>query len=446
MTDFIELTTDLCTFATGIVAKGNQAFFERLKEELDFRITNYKSGSEYNGWVIGDQWEVKEATIHKNGKLIYDGKSNKYGVASYSRSFEGRLNLSELKDHVFSNPQFPDWNMWHCSWLYAPWNSNWGFSMPHNLIQELPEGEYEVKLITEFIPGEMLVADYDRKGDSDTTILFQSHSCHPFMANDGHSGTAVLIRFFQWLQKRESKYTYRLIVSPEHLGTIFYLRDLPKEEFSRFAFGVFPEMMGNEAPITIGSTFTGDSYIDRIINHLVKQYSTDPEFLPFRKTVGNDETVWEAPGYEIPFIQVNRTAKRGYPYDEYHSSMDTVDILNEEKLVEFYELFKMVFFVIENNAYMKRKFDGLLALSNPKYDLYIQRIDPSVKNSHDNAEESEKWGYLQDCVVRYFDGKTSILDIAEIHNIPFMEIFEYLKTFEDHDLIEFKDYEVSRPS
>jgi hypothetical protein len=50
-------------------------------------------------------------------------------------------------------------------------------------------------------------------------------------------------------------------------------------------------------------------------------------------------------------------------------------------------------------------------------------------------EQTERWGYLQDCLPRYFDGSVTVLDIAETHDLPFVELYEYIERFEKKGLI-----------
>jgi len=159
------------------------------------------------------------------------------------------------------------------------------------------------------------------------------------------------------------------------------------------------------------------------------------EFVAFRKGVGNDETVWEAPRYEVPFIQVSR-ANLGNPPPEYHSSDDSAELMSHDLLNECFELFKMVINVLETNVTCKRKFSGLISLSNPKYDLYRMRIDPAV-NGSSLSDETERWGHFQDCVVFYLDGSHTVLDMAERHDLPYFDVLVYLAKIRDKSLVEF---------
>lgn len=104
--------------------------------------------------------------------------------------------------------------------------------------------------------------------------------------------------------------------------------------------------------------------------------------------------MWEAPGYEVPFVEFTRCEEQFAPFREYHTSLDTPDIMDEARLNEVLETLKGVVEILEENATIERKFDGLICLSNPQYDLYMERPDPAVVKDLD--AETEKWGHLLD--------------------------------------------------
>ncbi len=426
------LTRDLCRFRTGVLTEENAALFERLSKELPIEIHRYPSGSEHLGWQVPQSWKVKRALVRKGGRILFDGKSHTLGVAYYSRSFQGELSLKELMKHVVTDPKNPTAYMFHCQWQYRPWNADWALSIPHRIIRSWKPGKYEVDLETEYSKGEMLVAEANHRGEVPETIVFHSNTCHPHMANDGFAGTAVMIRLFQWLKDQPTRYSYRLLMCPEHIGTVFYLSQMSPKRLNQIVAGVFGEMMGTQGSFTLASSFLGNQLIDRAFRVTLRHYCANYRTVEWRRSVGNDETVWESPGYEVPFVQVNR-AEVGYPYREYHTSLDTPDLMDPGKLLEFYDVFQRVIFVLENNIVMKRKFRGIVCLSNPKYNLYHERMDPAVRRQV--TEDGEKWGYLNDCILRYFDGRTSLLDVAEKHDLPFDSLFHYVKKFEEKGLI-----------
>jgi len=441
--NMIGLARDLCSFRSGAVADENEGLFARIGEELPLAMFRFASGDTYNGWVVPDNWRVKRAKLFRDGAEVFDGTAHTLGVAYYSRSFSGELEWEEIKPYLVTNPDLPEAYMFHCMWQYRPWDADWALCVPYRIFKNLGPGRYRVELETEREPGEMLVAHAEAKGRSEQTIIFNSNTCHPHMANDGFAGTSVLIRLMQWLVERDNHYTYRLVLGPEHLGSVFYLRDLPEDEVARMACGVFEEMPGTKGAIKATTTFSGGHKIDLAFANALKHYTRDYELVPWRKGAGNDETVWEAPGYEVPFVEVTRCEDQFAPYPEYHSSLDTADIMIAEQLDEMLDALKRIVFALENDATIERRFDGLICLSNPAYDLYMERPDPAI--TKDLGADAEKWGHLLDCLFRYMDGTMTVLEIAERHDLPFERLHGYLKRFEDKGLVDMSFSPCSRP-
>ena len=79
--------------------------------------------------------------------------------------------------------------------------------------------------MTKFHDHEMLVGSCFHQGSSDQTIIFNAHTCHPGQLNDGFSGVLAILKIFDELKSRKTKYSYLGVIAPEHLGTVFYLSD-----------------------------------------------------------------------------------------------------------------------------------------------------------------------------------------------------------------------------
>lgn len=431
----------LCAFPTGVAAPGNEALFARLGRELPFALHRYASGEEHNGWQVPPQWSVQKALLRKQGQVIFDGTSHPLGVASLSRSFHGTLSLEALSPRLVTNPRLPGAHMFHCMWQYRPWAADWAFCVPFERVREFGPGDYAVELETTSEPGEMVVADYLHPGESPRTIVFQAHTCHPGQANDGFAAVALLVRLFQWLRGRPTRHSYRLLLGPEHLGTVFWLRDRTAGELADMAGGIFMEMPGVAAPLKAASSFLGRQDVDRAVGNAL--FATEHVAVPWRQGAGNDETVWEAPGYEIPFVELTRCRDQFDPYPEYHSSLDTAASLDPDRMEEMFAVLCRVVDILEGNAVAHRFFDGLVCLSNPRYDLYRERPDPAVDKACD--AQSERWGHLLDSLLRYFDGKTTVLDIAERHGLPFAPLLDYVRRFEAKGLVRLTPVLAGRP-
>ncbi|MFV1852256.1 MAG: DUF4910 domain-containing protein [Thalassospira sp.] len=440
--DLVALTRRLCQVKTAVVADGNQELFSLIEKELPLERFFFRSGDSFNGWMVPDNWKVIRARIFCEGEEVFDCTQNALGVAYYSKSFTGDLTLEQLKQFVVTNPDLPDAFMFHCMWQYRPWDAQWALSIPYEVFKNWPEGRYRVDLSTEYSASAMIVAHSEVKGESDKTIIFNSHTCHPHMANDGLAGAAIFIRLLQQLSEQKNYYTYRLVLAPEHIGTVFYLRDQPEQEISNMVCGVFQEMPGTSGNVKATSTFNGSQKIDLAFSNVLKHSTCGYEIVPWRKGAGNDETVWEAPGYEVPFVELTRCEDQFAPFPEYHSNLDTADILDEKQMAEMYRVLEELVFILEHDATLHRKFNGLICLSNPEYDLYMERPDPTVVK--DLEEDAEKWGHLLDCVFRYMDGSKTILEIAELHDLPFQRLYNYFQRFEEKGLVDLNFSEITR--
>lgn len=438
----IDLARELCSFVTGVVADDNEGLFNRIAEELPLEIFRFPSGKTYNGWTVPQNWRVRKATLKKDGKVVFDGTSHTLGVGSYSRSFQGELDWHELQSHMVTNPHLPEAYMFHCMWQYRLWEADWAFSVPHNVYMQWRPGKYEVDLQTEYESGEMLVGHHIKRGRSEETIVFNSNTCHPHMANDGFAGSAVLIRLMQWLAEMDTYYTYRLVLGPEHLGSVFYLHSLSKKEIDAMVGGVFEEMPGTGGALKAASTFNGGHVLDEAFANVLRHHSKKYTLVPWREGAGNDETVWEAPGYEVPFVELTRCEDQFAPFAEYHSSLDTPDLMEPEQVDEMLSVLQEVVKVLEGNATLHRRFNGLICLANPEFNLYPERPDPAVDK--DLAPDSEKWGHLVDSLFRYFDGKMTILEIAQRHDLDFFELRQYLERFQEKKLIQMKFAKIPR--
>ena len=54
----------------------------------------------------------------------------------------------------------------------------------------------------------------------------------------------------------------------------------------------------------------------------------------FREIYGNDEIVFDSPGYEIKTITFTR-----FPFKEYHTDGDTPEIISEKKITRRFKTF-----------------------------------------------------------------------------------------------------------
>lgn len=438
------LTRDLCAYPCGANTPGNTEMFQRLCEELPFTLHEYPAGAEYNGWLVPERWHVEKAEVRKDGVLLFDGCCHPLAVAALSRSFKGRLSREDLEAHLVTNPQLPEAHTFHCQWQYRPWAADWALCVPWAQMQDWGPGWYDIELVTQHATKPMQMAEYTHHGESPKTFVFQAHTCHPCQAEDGFGAVALLVKLFQSLRGRKTRYTYTLLLGPEHLGTVFWLKDKSHDELELLCGGCFMEMPGVDAPLKAASSYLGEQCIDVAVRVAMQQQGATHVHVPWRCGAGNDETVWEAPGYEVPFVELTRCQNQFAPFPFYHSQLDAVDAMCVANVEETYRVLQSCLFVLEHDAVISRHFRGLICLSHPRYDLYMPRPDPAV--DFQASAESERWGHLLDCLFRDLNGQTRLTDMAEKYALPFHALHAYLKQWEAKGLVSFAPAPVRRPS
>lgn len=430
---FLKTFEKILRLNVGVSQPDNEELFRILDRIYPLKLHRFKSGQKHNGWVVPAAWEVKRALIKQKGKTLFDGTKHPLAVVQHSPSYSGKLNKDKLHKHVFYQERAPGAYAFHCSNLYRPWAKHWGFCVPYNRWKAWPNGTFEVDLESSFKPATMIVGEAVHKGKHDTTFVFNAHTCHPCQFNDGFSGVAIILELFKWLSKRKTRYTYKAILGPEHLGTVFYTAELSKKEREKITAGVFLDFVGTRDQVSYQQTFSGEAPLDFILESIIRRRDPEAVVKPFRTIVGNDETVWEAPGIEIPFGSISRLAKGLLNYPKYHTSADDLKEASVKGLTDTLETLKSLVFVLENDCQMQRKFEGLVALSNPKYDLYIQRWEPGMRKVI--SAKDQIFGPLQDVIVRYFDNTHSVLSLARKFQVPFNDMLDYVKGFEKKGLI-----------
>lgn len=424
-----DLVRRLYPFAHSVTGPGNDAAVPAFLKELPFQVHQYPSGGDVNGWLVPEAWTVEKAEIRRDGKVVYDGTRSPLGVITQSDSFSGRMDLAALKTHLHWSPDDPDAIVYHWSRLYRPFDKDWGFCMPGGQVAQLPDGEYEVELVTRREPATMKVLDYLLPGDSPRTVLLNAHNCHPFQANDDVSGIAVGIEVMRRLQALDRRrFTYRLLVAPELIGPVFWLRDLGAEASSALAGAIMLKSVGNDADLRLQESFTGDSLMDRAAHHVFRHRYRTYDSGAFRTLYGNDETVFEAPPYNIPSISLTR-----WPFPEYHTDRDTPERLHEGRLRDTVEATLDICLGLERNVCLAPRFEGLVSLSRQGLYKTIPQVDG---DGVDYESLAGRWNRLMNCLPRHMDGRTGLLQVADLYDLPLDEVHGYAMEWVDKGLAE----------
>ena len=216
-----ELMRCLFPICRSLTGDGVRHTLRILQKYIPLEIVEVPSGSRAFDWTVPDEWNIRDAYLaDETGRRVIDFRKNNLHVLGYSTSFEGKMSLSELKEHLHTLPNQPD----AIPFLTSYYERRWGFCLSQNDLLRLRDGQYHVKIDSSIERGSLTYGELILEGETDKEVLLSTYVCHPSMANDNLSGLAVttyLTRYLMSVGKR--RYTYRIIFVPETIGAIVYL-------------------------------------------------------------------------------------------------------------------------------------------------------------------------------------------------------------------------------
>ena len=339
------------------------------KNFLNTKILNFKSGSSSNYWIVPKQWEVIHAKLlDGKKKVILDWKKDgPLSLFTFSQSYKGMLKWSKLRKHLLFDKKRPDSYLFHFRNQYRHWIKDWGFSIPYNKLKKIPKNQnFFVDIRTTFKNSHIQNSIQELKGSLNKSICFVSHFDHPGQLSDGLGACLMNNLLLEYIRKKYKKtnYTYLALSTIEIVGSHFFLTKYSKKYNIKEALSV--NTVGINSKINYSKSFKKNSLIDRIILKISNDKNIKVEFSEFRSKMGADEIAFDSAGYNIPCGFLFR-----WPYDEYHSSKDNLSIVKKRNIEEFFNLMIAIIHVIESNYIPILKYKGLICLSNPKLDLYV---------------------------------------------------------------------------
>ncbi len=151
--DLYALAARLFPIPRSITGDGVRQSLAILAERIALEIHEIPTGTPVFDWTVPREWRLREAHITApDGRRIADAAGHNLQLLNYSAPFRGRVGLEELKRHLFTLPEQPDLIPYRTSY----YKEQWGFCLPHRLVEALPEGEYEVVVDTELFDGSLV--------------------------------------------------------------------------------------------------------------------------------------------------------------------------------------------------------------------------------------------------------------------------------------------------
>jgi aminopeptidase-like protein len=399
------LIAELYPICRSITGPGVRETLTILQKYIPLTVHEVPSGTQVFDWTIPKEWKIRDAYIkNEKGERIVDFRRSNLHVLGYSTPIRGRIEGPELRKHLFSLPDHPDWIPYRTSY----YKENWGFCITQKQLSALDNESYEVLIDSSLTDGHLSYGELYLPGMIQDEVLFSAHVCHPSLCNDNLSGVAIAVLLSKVLASQARRYSYRFLFIPGTIGSVTWLAR-NEARVSRIKHGLVLTCLGDSGNSTYKKSRRSDAEIDRAAMHVL-QHSGQPyeiiDFFPY----GYDERQFCSPGFNLPVGCLMRTPHGRFP--EYHTSADNLDLVHPDTLADSFSKCLAIISVLENNkAYMNQKPKCEPQLG--KYGLY-RAMGGQAEARLD--ELAILW------VLNLSDGTHSLLDIADRSGMAFAVI------------------------
>lgn len=390
-----------------ITGDGLRRQLASIAELIPIEQIETPTGAEALDWTVPKEWNIRDAYVKdRHGKRVIDFQQHNLHVMGYSVPVHKTLSLAELKTRCFTLPEQPDAIPYRTSYF----REDWAFCVAHNVLEALPEGDYEVCIDSSLEAGALSYGECILPGESEETFLISAHICHPSLANDNLSGVAVAVWLARALQQIAHRFTYRFVFAPGTIGAITWL-DRNRDAIAKIRHGLILACIGDEGAFNYKQSRRGDAEIDRAAALALRESAVAHAIHPFTP-YGYDERQYCSPGFNLPVACFMRSRPGHFP--EYHTSEDNLDIISSDALGASIERLLHIIEILEGNE----SYQNLKPYGEPQLGKRGLYSAIGGRNDAKSVEMALLW------VLNYSDGEGDLVAIAERSGLPFRAIRE----------------------
>jgi aminopeptidase-like protein len=412
------LVRELFPICRSLTGDGVRRTLSILSRELPLQVHEVPSGAPVLDWTVPREWNVREAWIaDASGRRVVDFAASNLHLVSYSLPMRRRMPLSELRAHLHTLPEHPDWIPYRTS-HYA---EDWGFCLAQRQLDALPEGEYEVCIDTTLAPGHLTYGELLLPGETEEEILVSAHLCHPSLCDDNLSGIVVAHALGMRLRAApRGRRGVRFLFAPGTIGAITWLA-CNREAARRVKHGLTLVCLGDRHPLTYKRTLEGSAAIDRAAQLVLRDRGQPHQVVDF-SPYGYDERQYNSPGFRLPVGSLMRGRHGRFP--EYHTSADDLGFVTPTSLAESLEVVSEIVEVLQADACYR----NLQPWGEPQLGrrgLYRSKGGSELPG----LEMAMLW------VLSLADGSRSLVSIAERSGLPFRTLQKAAELLLAHELL-----------
>lgn len=413
-----EFAAGLYPICRSITGNGARLTLREIQKRIPIEMHEVPSGTQVFDWVVPKEWNIRDAYIKDTqGNRIVDFQHCNLHVVNYSVPVRARMSLVELRTHLHTLPDHPDWIPYRTTY----YQSNWGFCLTHNQLLAMNESEYDICIDSSLEDGSLTYGELFIPGQLSDEVLISCHICHPSLANDNLSGLTVAVRLAELLLEQQLRYSYRFVFIPGTIGAIAWLAQ-NQSNTNRIKHGFVLTGVGDAGGFHYKKSRRGDSEIDRAMQLVLRHCGESFEVLDF-SPYGYDERQYCSPGFNLAIGCLMRSVWGTFP--EYHTSADNLNFIKPQSLANSLRVCAALLDVLEGN----RSYRNLSPFCEPQ--LGKRNLYRSTGGGSIGEEISARlW------VLNFSDGEHCLLDIADRSGLPFPRIAAAANLLKDSGLLQ----------
>src|SRR5688572_10009793 len=117
-----SLVQALYPFCRSLTGEGLRRSYDVIGRRIPMTCTEVPSGTRVFDWEVPPEWNIRDAWIKDStGRRVVDFRASNLHVVGYSSPMRARMSLAELRPHLHTLPEHPDWIPYHTSYFRPAW-------------------------------------------------------------------------------------------------------------------------------------------------------------------------------------------------------------------------------------------------------------------------------------------------------------------------------------
>jgi len=315
-----QAVTALWSLPRDTVSDGMDAAVRALAREHPLDVFEYPTGARVGRSLVPEKWTCHEAWLETlSGYRVFSAEETPLHSVSYSQPFSGQVALSELVGHLSVHPLLPE----AVPFRHFAGEHAWGLACSARLRDALRDPYYRVSVRAAFGFGTLKVAEGVAPGHPDApTVLLFAHLDRPGQANNGLAGAIVGIEVLRAMRERSHPWlTVRLALAPKGIGLEAYFSN--HRAMRPSMAGILSlDALGLPQTHTLELSASADTPFDRSVREVFHRLE------PRSPVIGRPDATDDG----APHLRLSRAYRDGELYPQYHSHLDSPEMVLDESL------------------------------------------------------------------------------------------------------------------